>query len=143
MGRRSVYAFPIGRFTKERSGKQTITYTCRRSCQLPDISGGPQRKTTTRGTGCKSSVLAKESLDKCTWCSRHRLDKQFSLLNRMPSNHPSGHLVHRRLDTDVGLSNAAIATKDIRTYIQQNPLSAAIQQDIYNQNLQSRNATPL
>jgi hypothetical protein len=41
MGRRSVYAFPIGRFTKERSGKQTITYTCRPSCQLPDISEGP------------------------------------------------------------------------------------------------------
>jgi hypothetical protein len=121
------YAFTTGRSTTERSGKQTITYTCDRSCQPPDISRDRQRKTTTRGTGCNFSVLAKESLDKCSWSLRHRLDRQFSLHNHMPSNHPSAHPVHRRLCSDdvnavSALSNAGIAPKDIRTYVQQTSL---------------------
>ena len=61
------YAFTTGRSTKERSGKLTITYTCDRSCHSPDISKERHRKTTIRGTGCKFSVLAKESLDKSAW----------------------------------------------------------------------------
>ena len=132
------YAFTTGRSTKERSGKLTITYTCDRSCHSPDISKERHRKTTTRGTGCKFSVLAKESLDKSAWSLKHRLDKQFSLHNHMPSKHPSAHPVHRRLSTTdankvSALSNAGVSPKDIRTFLHQNSDSLATQQDIYNQ----------
>ena len=132
------YAFTTGRSTKERSGKKTITYTCDRSCHSPNISRERQRKTTTRGTGCKFSVLAKESLDKSTWTLRRRPDEQFSLHNHIPSKHPSAHPIHRKLSSkDINevsaLSTAGIAPKDIRTYVQQNSGSLATQQDIYNQ----------
>jgi hypothetical protein len=119
------YAFTTGRSTKERSGKQTITYTCDRSCYSPDILRERQRKTTTRGTDCKFSVLAKESLDKSTWSIRRRLSKQFSSHNHVPSKHPSAHPAHCMLSSkDVSevsdFSNAGVAPKDIRTYMQQN-----------------------
>jgi hypothetical protein len=53
----------------------------------------------------------------------------------MPSKHPSAHPVHRKLSSkDVSaLSNAGVAPKDIRIYIQQTSVSLATQQDIYNQ----------
>jgi hypothetical protein len=66
---RRGYAFITGRSTKERSGKRTITYACDRSCYSPYISRERQRKTTARGIGCKFSVLAKESLDRCVGIS--------------------------------------------------------------------------
>ena len=51
------------------------------------------RNTTTRGTGCQYSVLAKESLDKTTWTLKHRTDKRFSTHNHELSQHPSAHPV--------------------------------------------------
>ncbi|KAJ0130835.1 Catechol 1,2-dioxygenase [Fusarium oxysporum f. sp. albedinis] len=57
------------------------------------------RKTTTRGTGCPFSVLAKESLDKTTWSLQHRPDKEYPKHNHPPSQHPSAHPVHRKLNT--------------------------------------------
>ena len=131
------YAFTTGRSTKEKSGRQIITYACDRSCRPPSISKERQRNTTTRGTGCQFSVLAKESLDKGTWSLRHRPDKRFALHNHIPSQHPSAHPAHRTLSEEdattlASLTNAGIAPKDIRIYMQQNSDSLATQQDIYN-----------
>jgi hypothetical protein len=131
------YAFSTGRSTKEKSGRQTITYTCDRSCRPPSASRERQRRTTTRGTNCPFSVLAKESLDKGTWTLRHRPDKRFSVHNHEPSQHPSAHPAHRQLSKDdaaqlASLVNSGVAPKDIRTYIRQNGNSIATQQDVYN-----------
>lgn len=81
------YAFITGRSTKEKTSRRTITYTCDRHCRPPSASRERQRKTTTRGTGCQFSVLAKETLDR-TWTLRHRPDKRFSMHNHEPSHHP-------------------------------------------------------
>ena len=132
------YAFTVGRSTKERSGKQTITYSGDRSYKAPDILRERKRKTSTRGTGCEFSVLAKESLDKRSWTLRHRAEKRFSIHNHEPSQRPSAHPAHRILSQEdsfqlTTLVNAGIAPKDIRTYLRQNTASVATQQDIYNQ----------
>jgi hypothetical protein len=131
------YAFINGRSTKEKTGRRTVTYFCDRRSKPPNAFKERQRKTTTRGTGCEFSVLAKESLDKTTWTIRHRSDPRFSIHNHEPSQHPSSHPVHRSLSEQhmsqlTGLSNAGIAPKEIRTYIRQNTTSIATQQDIYN-----------
>ncbi|KAL0930717.1 uncharacterized protein CTRU02_214792 [Colletotrichum truncatum] len=131
------YAFTTGRSTKEKSGRRTITYSCDRSCHPPSTSIARQRQTTSRGTGCQFSVLAKESLDKSIWSLRHRPDKRFSSHNHPPSQHPSAHPTHRKLSEEdqakvAGLSNAGVAPRDIRTYIRQTTDSIATQQDIYN-----------
>ncbi|KAG6979494.1 PKS-NRPS hybrid synthetase [Fusarium oxysporum f. sp. conglutinans] len=131
------YAFTTGRSTVEKSGRQTITYTCDRSCRPPSSTRERQRKTTTRGTGCKFSVLAKESLDKSRWTLRHRPDTRFSLHNHPPSQHLSAHPIHRKLPEEdqtqlERLANAGIAPRHIRTYLRQYCNSAATQQDVYN-----------
>jgi hypothetical protein len=131
------YAFTTGKSTKSTSGRWKVTYACDRSCHPPSTSRERQRNTTTRGTSCPFSVLAKESLDKSTWSLQYRPDKRFSLHNHAPSQHPSAHPVHRTLSEEVkskvaSLSNAGIAPKDIRTYIRQDGNSLATQQDIYN-----------
>jgi hypothetical protein len=131
------YAFSTGRSTKEKSGRQTITYTCDQSCRPPSASRERQRRTTTRGTNCPFSVLAKESLDKGTWTLRHRPGKRFSVHNHEPSQHPSAHPAHRQLSKDdaaqlASLVNSGVAPKNIRTYIRQNGNSIATQQDVYN-----------
>ncbi|KAL5606133.1 uncharacterized protein BROUX77_003326 [Berkeleyomyces rouxiae] len=95
------YAFTTGRSTKEKSGRLTITYACDRSCRPPDTSRERQRRTSTRGTECQFSVLAKESLDKSTWSIRHRPDKRFSSHNHPPSENPSAHPGRRRIATEV------------------------------------------
>src|SRR5688572_26475420 len=65
------YAFRTGRSKKERTGKLTLTFTCDRACRPPSASKERQRRTTTRGTGCQFSVLAKQSSDLATWALRH------------------------------------------------------------------------
>ncbi|KAL2891664.1 hypothetical protein HOO65_011022 [Ceratocystis lukuohia] len=131
------YAFVTGRSTREKSDRLTVTYTCDRACKPPDASKSRKRQTTTRGTNCPFSILAKQSLDKTTWALKHRPDRRFSLHNHEPSHHPSAHPVHRILSAAdqskiASLSDAGIAPKDIRTYIRQNSDSIATQQDIYN-----------
>ena len=116
------YAFITGRSKKEKTGKLTITYSCDRCYAPASPSSKRQRKTTTRGTLCPFSILAKQSLDKTTWSIRHRLDQKHSLHNHKPSLHLSTHPVHRKLSnkdrTKVSsLLNAGIASKDIRIYI--------------------------
>jgi hypothetical protein len=131
------YAFVTGRSTLEKSGKLTVTYVCDRSCRQPTAAKSRQRKTTTRGTGCQFSVLAKESRDKSSWSLRHRLDARFSIHNHAPSLHPSAHPVHRKLPEEdqltlERLANAGVAPKNIRTYLRQYTNSAPTQQDVYN-----------
>ena len=124
------YAFITRRSTKERSGKRTITFLYDRRCQPPSASSTRKRQTTTRGTGCLFSVLAKESLDTTTWTLRHRAGIQYSKHNHKPSQHPSAHLTHRILSSDdqstvSNLSNAGVAPKEIRTYLRQNSTTLA------------------
>ena len=131
------YAFTTGRSKKEVTGRHTVTYACDRCSRPPDPLKERQRKTTTRGTGCPFSVLAKESLDKSTWTVKHRPDRRFGAHNHEPSENPAAHPAHRTFSIeDVSqlgsLSHAGIAPKDIRTYMRQNSSSIATQQDIYN-----------
>ena len=127
------YAFSTGKSTKEKSGRMTVTYACDRLFQ-PSTTGERQRKTTTRGTGCPFSVLAKESPDN-TWILKHRPDRRFSIHNHEPSQHPSAHPVHRQLSGGTSqlatLSNAGLAPKEIQTLVRQSG-SLATRQDIYN-----------
>lgn len=131
------YAFTTGRSTYEKTGRRTITYMCDRSCRPPTTLRDRQRKTTTRGTGCPFSVLAKESRDKNTWTLRHRPDKRFSVHNHPPSQHLSAHPAHRKLSNEdeaklASLANSGVAPKHIRTYLRQYCNSSATQQDVYN-----------
>jgi hypothetical protein len=131
------YAFTTGRSTKEVSGRRTITYACDRCSSPPDPLKVRQRRTTTRGTNCQFSVLAKESPDHSTWVLKHRPDQRFAVHNHEPSRDRSAHPAHRILSTEdssqvARLSNAGVASKDIRTYMRQNSGSIATQQDIYN-----------
>ncbi|KAH7461505.1 hypothetical protein FOMA001_g18980 [Fusarium oxysporum f. sp. matthiolae] len=131
------YAFVTGRSHKEKTGRLTVTFTCDRACRPPDASIERRRKTSTRGTSCQFSVLAKQSLDKTTWTLRHRPDSRFAIHNHEPTWHQSAHPTHRTLSdndktTISGLTNAGVAPKDIRTYIRQKSNTIATQQDIYN-----------
>ncbi|KAJ3568926.1 hypothetical protein NPX13_g6253 [Xylaria arbuscula] len=131
------YAFVVGRSTKEKTGRLTITYLCDRGGRAPDTSKERQRNTTTRRTGCLFSVLAKESLDKTFWALKHRPDQRFASYNHKPSLRPTAHLVLRELSTEekstiAKLSDAGIAPKEIRTYIRQSYNTIATQQDVYN-----------
>ena len=133
------YASITRKSTTKSSGRKVITYACDRSWKpRSSAEKEPKRKTTTRGTNCPFSVLAKESLDKTTWSLHHRPDQQHSKHNHTPSPHPSAHPVHRQLG-DSGkatlseLVSAGISPRDIQTYLrQQNPTSLATRQDIYN-----------
>lgn len=137
------YAFRTGRSHKEKSGRLTLTFTCDRACRPPNASIDRVRRTTTRGTSCEFSILAKQSLDATTWTVRHRSDRRFAVHNHEPSRHPSAHPIHRGLDdmekSNIdNLVNAGVAPKEITTYIRQNSDSIATQRDIYNYIAQSR-----
>ena len=137
------YAFTTGKSTKEKSGKWKVIYACDRSCKPPDASKERQRKTTTRGTGCQFSVLAKQSLDTGIWSVRYRPDKCFSQHNHPPSQHPSAHPLHRQLSEDdlaklSSLTDAGIAPKEIQTFFRQNSDTLATQKDIYNRMADTR-----
>ena len=93
------YAFTTGKSRRTTSGMQRVTYACDRCCRPPDPSRERQRNTTTRGTGCQFSVLAKESSDKIFWSLQHR-SECFSSHNHPPSARPSAHPMHRRLSKE-------------------------------------------
>lgn len=137
------YAFVTRRSHKETSGRVSVTYTCDRACRPPDASESRKRQTSTRGTGCQFSVLAKQSLDKTTWAVKHRPDGRFAVHNHEPSWHQSAHPVHRVLSSTekatIGdLTNAGVAPKDIRTHLRQHSDTIATQQDIYNRIAESK-----
>lgn len=132
------YAFITTRSTTKASGKRVITYACDRRTTPPSQSRQRQRATTSRGTGCQFSVVAKESLDKLTWSLCHRSDQRFMKHNHEPSPHPLAHPTHRCLSTEnlasiSRLTKAGIAPREIETYLrQQDSALLATRQDIYN-----------
>lgn len=116
------YAFVIGRSKKEKSGRRTITYTCDRACKPPDPTLPRVRRTSTRGTGCQFSIVAKECADG-TWNLKHR-DDQYHHHNHPPSPHPSAHPANRKLDNDQKaaishLLSTRIPAKDIQSYMRE------------------------
>ena len=128
------YAFIARRSTKGKNNQSTVTYACDRACQPPTSTARRQRQTTTRGTSCLFSILAKESSNG-TWVLQHRSDNCFSIHNHEPSQHPSAHPVHRQLSRGTTqlatLSNAGLAPKEIQTLVRESS-SLATRQDIYN-----------
>jgi hypothetical protein len=131
------YAFISGRSTKERSGKTTVTFTCDRARQPPKALEGRLRQTTSRGTGCQFSILAKELLDRTSWSLKHRQGQQYAIHNHEQSLHETAHPSHRILseaDKEMisSFTDARIAPKDIQTFLRQNSNTTATQQDIYN-----------
>ena len=140
------YAFIKRKSTTSTSGRKTITYACDKSWQYKTSAEKERkRKTTTRGTGCLFSILAKESLDKTTWSIRYRPNKECSKHNHPPSHHPSAHPIHRQLDasgkaTLSDLVSAGISPRDIQTFLrQQDPTSLATRKDIYNRIAELKN----
>jgi hypothetical protein len=60
------YAFTTGKSTRTANGRIKVVYTYDRNKAPPNASIERVRRTSSRRTGCKFSVLAKESLDGLT-----------------------------------------------------------------------------
>ncbi|KAL2104886.1 hypothetical protein VUR80DRAFT_9413 [Thermomyces stellatus] len=119
------YAFATGKSLKTPSGRVKVIFSCDQNWLPPSTSTARKRRTCSRETGCKFSVLAKESLDGASWVLSYRPGQEYNLHNHEPSPHPSAHPAHRKLSSEdislvTGLANAGIPPKDIRTYIRQN-----------------------
>jgi hypothetical protein len=132
------YAFTTGKSTKTPSGRTKVTVSCDRTRQPPNPLTDRKRRTSSRVTGCKFSVLAKESSDKNTWVLVHRPGKEYAQHNHPPSEDPSGHPVHRLLQkeeksTISNLVLAGVAPRNIRTYLNRTSETLATAQDIRNQ----------
>ena len=137
------YAFTTGKSMKTPNGRVRVIFACDRNGKPPSTSVQWKCRICSRGTGCKFSVLAKQSLDGTTWVLSYRPGQEFSLHNHPPSQDPSAHPAHRILSGEeksmvTGLATAGIAPKDIRTYMRQNTNTIATQQDIYNHIAESR-----
>lgn len=90
------YAFVVGRSRKDpANGRCTVTYACDRGCKPPDPSDKRKRKTSTRGTECSFSIIAKEARDS-SWQLKHR-DPKYHQHNHEPSLHPLAHPAHRKM----------------------------------------------
>lgn len=131
------YAFTTGKSSKTPNGRVKIVYVCDRNRLPPNASLERVRHTSSRKTGCKFSVLAKQSLDGSTWVLSHRPDKECARHNHPPSEDPSAHPAHRRLhEKDAtmisDLMTSGTAPRDIRTYLHNHSDTLATQQDIYN-----------
>jgi hypothetical protein len=115
------YAFTTQRSKRMENGLQKVFFACDRSRQLPSSpERSRQRNTTTRMTGCRFSVIAKETSE--GWALVHRPGEQFANHNHEPSLHPSAHPVHRKLSSTPqlqSLSNAGLAPKEIQTVVRQ------------------------
>lgn len=132
------YAFTTGKSTKTANGRVKVVYACDRNKPPPSTSIERRRQTSSRRTGCKFSVLAKQSLDGLTWVLSHRPDKNCASHNHPPSEDPSAHPAHRRFDerdiTAIAhLAKSGTAPRDIRTYLYNHLDTLATQQDVYNQ----------
>lgn len=131
------YAFTTGKSSKTPNGRVKIVYACDRNRLPPSNSIERIRRTSSRKTGCKFSVLAKQSLDGSTWILSYRPDKECTKHNHPPSEDPSAHPVHRRLNerdatTISNLTTSGSAPRDIRTYLYNHSDTFATQRDIYN-----------
>lgn len=137
------YAFATGKSTKTPNRRVRVVFACDRNKKPPNPSTERKRRTYTRGTACKFSVLAKESLDGTSWVLSHRAGQEYAIHNHEPSQHPSAHPAHRQLSSEdrstlTSLTSAGIAPKDIRTFLRQNLDIIPTQQDIYNRIADSR-----
>lgn len=131
------YAFTTGKSTKTPNGRVKVVFACDRNGQPPSAAIERKRRTCSRGTGCKFSVLAKQSLDGTSWVLSHRPGLDFSFHNHRPSEDPSAHPAHRHLarsDVKVisSLAASGAAPREIRTYLHNNSTTLATQKDIYN-----------
>jgi hypothetical protein len=114
------YAFTTGKSTKTPRERIKVVYACDRNKQPPSASIERVRHTSSRRTGCKFSVLAKQSLDRSAWVLSYRPDKECARHNHPPSEDPSAYLAHRRFEEQdaVTISNLAMSSttpRDIRT----------------------------
>ena len=137
------YAFVTAKSFKTPTGRTKVIVACDRNKQPPDPSAKRKRRTSSRATSCKFSVLAKESLDKKSWVLAYRPGDEYAQHNHPPSEHPSGHPTHRQLQGDENavissLSAAGIAPRDIKTYLYNTSDTLAVTSDISNQIAQVR-----
>ena len=131
------YAFTTGKSTKTPNGRVKVVYGCDRNKPPPSSTVERIRQTSSRRTGCKFSVLAKQSLDGNTWVLSHRPDKECARHNHPPSEDPSAHPAHRRLEdqdaaTVSNLATSGATPRDIRAYLDNHSGTIASQRDIYN-----------
>ncbi|PWI65091.1 hypothetical protein PCL_07390 [Purpureocillium lilacinum] len=131
------YAFTTGKSLKTPNGRVKVIFACDRNKQPPSASIERTRRTSSRRTGCKFSVWAKQSRDRCTWVLSHRPDPECATHNHPPSDDPSAHPAHRRLEkkdaaiiSDLSMSGAA--PREIRNYLSNHSDTLATQRDIYN-----------
>ncbi|KAI7760068.1 hypothetical protein LZL87_014319 [Fusarium oxysporum] len=132
------YAFTTGKSSKTPNGRVKVVFACDRNKLPPSTSIERKRRTCSRGTGCKFSVLAKQSLDGTSWVLSHRPGQEYAVHNHPPSEDPSAHPVHRQLsENDIGvissLTASGTAPREIRTYLHNNSNTLVTQQDVYNQ----------
>ena len=136
------YAFIAQRSKKTVSGKTIVIFVCDRGGGQPPPPGaraGQQRETVSRRTGCKFSIIAAESTCRSFWSIKHRDKVEFKHHNHEPSTGRLAHLTHRQLSMSTRdvrkvheLTNAGIAPREIRSYLQQNSSTIATRQDIMN-----------
>ncbi|KJZ68508.1 hypothetical protein HIM_12100 [Hirsutella minnesotensis 3608] len=67
------YAFTTGKSTKTANGRVKVTYACDRHKAPPSPRIDRIRQTSSRRTGCKFSVLAKQSRDGGSWVLTYQL----------------------------------------------------------------------
>jgi hypothetical protein len=123
------YAFVIGRSSKSKSGRKSVTFNCDRGAgRMVLPSQDRRRATSSRRVGCNFSILATESLCKTIWSLKHRVGDQYNTHNHEPSISKLVHPAHRQIsaaDRAVihGMANAGIAPKLIRSFLRQNTQS--------------------
>lgn len=137
------YAFTTGKSTKTANGRVKVIYACDRNKQPPSSSVERVRRTSSRRTGCKFSVIAKESRDGSIWTLSYRLDQECAKHNHPPSEHPSAHPAYRRFEeqdvvTVSNLAKSGATARDIRTYLHNHSETLATQRDIYNRIIEIR-----
>ncbi|KAJ2894092.1 hypothetical protein MKZ38_007931 [Zalerion maritima] len=136
------YAFTTGKSSKIPNGRVKVVFACDQNKLPPSTSIDRIRGTSSRRTGCKFSILAKQSLKGNSWVLSHRPDKECALHNHPPSEAASTHPAHRKLqERDITmisrLTTAGAAPRDMRTYLNNNSDTLATQRDIYIQGLRS------
>jgi hypothetical protein len=131
------YAFTTGKSMKTPNGRVRVIFACDRNGLPPSASCERKRRTCSRGTGCRFSVLAKQSLDGTSWVLSYRPGREYAVHNHPPSEDPSAHPAHRKLkENDIkvvsSLTASGTAPREIRTYLYNNSDTLATQKDIYN-----------
>ncbi|KJZ68587.1 hypothetical protein HIM_12020 [Hirsutella minnesotensis 3608] len=131
------YAFTTGKSTKTANRRVKVTYAYDRYKAPPSPRIDRIRQTSSRRTGCKFSVLAKQSREGGSWVLAHRPDRECARHNHPPSDDPSAHPAHRSIEGQdaITISNLVMSgstARDIRTYLHNNSSTLATQRDVYN-----------